>query len=86
MLVGQLAIIGAAVFTGVAIYINLVEQPARLGLDDQALLTEWKPAYKNGFAMQAPIALIASSWVWASTRWTNPLGNVLMVTRDLDAI
>ncbi|MCI0468379.1 MAG: DUF1772 domain-containing protein [Beijerinckiaceae bacterium] len=75
MLAGQLALIVSALFTGAAIYINLAEQPARLNLDDRALLEEWKPAYKRGFAMQASLALVGlilgsiaalTSWDW---RW-----------------
>jgi hypothetical protein len=61
VLAGQLALIAAALFTGAAVYVSVAEQPARLALDDRALLVEWKAAYHRGFAMQGPLAIIGFS-------------------------
>lgn len=58
LLSATLALVTAALFTGAAFYVSAVEQPARLGLDDAALLAEWRPSYQRGALMQAPLALI----------------------------
>lgn len=52
MLIAQLALIITAIFTGAAIYINLVEQPARLKLSNESLLLnkatkQWALSHRN---------------------------------------
>jgi hypothetical protein len=84
MLSGYLALMVAAFFTGAAFYISFAEQPARLGLDDRALLAQWKPAYKRGFAMQAPLAIIGFVLGVVAWRMTGRvaflIGAILLVT------
>ena len=83
MFIGQLAFLAAAVFAGAALYVSAVEQPARMGLDDQSLLIEWKPAYKRGTVMQAPLAIagfvlgLAAWWQTGHVGWI--IGAVLMI-------
>jgi hypothetical protein len=83
MLAGHLALVIAALFTGAAFYVSFAEQPARLGLDDRALLAQWKPAYKRGSAMQAPLALAGFAlalvaW-WLTGRSSFLIGALLLL-------
>ena len=83
MLAGQLALIAGALFTGAALYVSACEQPARLHLEDGALLTQWKPAYKRGTAMQAPLALVGAllgviAW-WQTSDWRWLVGGAVIL-------
>ena len=57
-----------SVFAGAAIYVNLVEHPARMGCSTQIAATVWAPSYKRGTWMQAPLAIVSflagtASWL-----------------------
>jgi hypothetical protein len=63
-----LAVLCCLLFAGAAIYINLVEHPARMGLDTKTAATVWAPSYKRATLMQAPLAVVsflsgAAAWL-----------------------
>jgi hypothetical protein len=82
-MLGLLALVTASIFFGAAVYINIAEHPARLGLPDGAALAECGPAYRRGFAMQAPIAVVsallggAAWWTTGDLLWV--VGAVIMI-------
>jgi hypothetical protein len=83
MTIGLLALTVASIFTGAAFYVGVAEQPARLLLDDRALLTEWKPSYKRGAAMQASLALAGFllgliAW-WQTSHSLFLIGSIAMI-------
>jgi Domain of unknown function (DUF1772) len=83
MISGTLALAFAAAFTGASFYVNWVEQPARLKLDDAALLSEWGPSDSRGVALLVGLALLAAIAGFIAyfdtqdVRWA--IGAVLMI-------
>ena len=63
-----------AIFSGAAIYVNLVEHPARISCGVELALTEWKPSYKRATIMQASLAILGCissliAWFLNSNGW-----------------
>jgi hypothetical protein len=54
-----IATLCATIFAGAALYVNLVEHPARMGLETKMAALQWAPSYKRATWMQAPLALVS---------------------------
>lgn len=54
-----IAVVSCALFAGAAIYITLVEHPARMGCDTKTAATVWAPSYKRATVMQASLAILS---------------------------
>src|SRR5687768_14094763 len=82
-LVQFIAVLATAVFAGAAIYINLVEHPARMACSTELAATQWAPSYKRATLMQAPLAVIGSVngiaawWFGSGLPWL--LGAILIL-------
>jgi len=69
------AILSCALFAGAALYINVVEHPARMKCGTELAATVFGPSYHRATAMQVPLALLAtvsavgSWWFDNSTLW-----------------
>ncbi len=59
-LVGVLATLACSLFAGAAIYINLVEHPARLACGTELAARQWAPSYRRGALMQVPLAVVGA--------------------------
>jgi hypothetical protein len=55
-----MATLCSALFAGAAVYINVVEHPARMSCGVEAAVREWAPSYQRATWMQAPLAAMGS--------------------------
>src|ERR1700761_6570584 len=60
MFAGLLALVFASGLAGAGVYVNGVEQPARLTLDDTEMLKQWGPSDRRGVALMAILALASA--------------------------
>ena len=51
------ALLCSGLFSGAALYINLVEHPARRALPEAQAKTQFRPSYRRAARLQAPLAL-----------------------------
>jgi len=71
MLLELIATLCTGLFTGAAIYVNLVEHPARLETGTAAAVKQWRPSYRRGTVMQASLAVagfLSSLGAWLQGR------------------
>ena len=58
MLLANFATLATALFTGAAVYISLVEHPARLQCPTARAVEQWRPSYKRATVMQASLGVV----------------------------
>jgi hydrogenase-4 membrane subunit HyfE len=82
-MIGQLALICAALFVGAAVLVNIAEQPARLALDDRAMLLQWQRSYNSAAPMQAGLALVSAVLgfiaTWQTRDWRFAAGAIAIL-------
>lgn len=74
-LFGFMAALCCGLFAGAALYVNLVEHPARMQCGTELAATEFAPSYRRATVLQVSLALIGAlcgtlAWFWdRSLRW-----------------
>ena len=76
-------ILSSGLFAGAAVYITLVEHPARMECGAEVAALEFRPSYRRAAFMQVSLALLGFvcsiiAWV-AEGNWAWLLGGVLLV-------
>jgi hypothetical protein len=68
------AVLACGLFAGAALYINLVEHPARMECGVELAATEFPPSYRRGTIMQVTLAAVCllssiAAWLAGETFW-----------------
>jgi hypothetical protein len=56
-LIQFIAVLATTIYAGAAIYINLVEHPARMSCATEIAMAVWAPSYRRATVMQASLAI-----------------------------
>ncbi len=72
-----LATLSGTLFAGAALYINVAEHPARMGLDTRMAALQWAPSYRRATWLQAPLAL--SSLICGVSAWLLGAGSQWLI-------
>ena len=56
-----IAVLATTTFQGAAVYITVVEHPARMSCATEVAAAEWAPSYRRATLMQAPLAVVGGS-------------------------
>jgi uncharacterized membrane protein len=69
-----LAIFSASLFTGAAVYVSLVEHPARISCGTELAVMEFAPSYQRAAVLQASLAILTfvfslATWLMSGTAW-----------------
>ena len=68
------AVLTCGLFAGAAVYVNLVEHPARMECGIELAATEFPPSYRRGTIMQVTLAAVSllssiAAWLAGATFW-----------------
>lgn len=74
--------LACGIFTGAALYISLVEHPARMECGLAVAATEFAPSYRRASVMQSTLAALGllssiAAWLTGATFWW-PVGGVVL--------
>jgi hypothetical protein len=68
------AVLSCSLFTGAAVYVSLVEHPARMECGVEIAAAEFSPSYRRGTIMQVTLAAVCllssiAAWLAGATFW-----------------